>query len=217
MPTLITDLFAQDTALIQAHFALDAVQIEKFDHLGKLYHTWNARVNLISRKDLTHLYLRHILHSLAIAKLITFQPSASVLDLGTGGGLPGIPLAILFPNVQFTLIDSIAKKIEAVQKMKEALALDNVSTQTIRAEKLDEKYDFIVCRAVSSFANICKWTQGNIKKESTHQLPNGLLCFKGGDFYPALQTINMHYRTYAISQFYQDAFFATKHIVHLWN
>ena len=162
--------------LILKHFPeLSDVQKQQFKALQGLYEDWNLKINVISRKDIQSLYLKHVLHSLAIAKIISFEPGSSVLDVGTGGGFPGIPLAIVFPQTTFHLVDSIQKKIKVVSSISDALALENVSAEHCRAEQIDALYDFVVSRAVTSMPSFVKWVRKNIKKKSEHSLKNGIL------------------------------------------
>lgn len=209
--------YAHDVSLIQAYFTLTPLQLNKLHTLSELYTTWNQRLNLISRKDIQHLYIRHILHSLSIAKVISFMPGTQLLDLGTGGGFPGIPLAILFPHVHFTLADSIAKKIKAVEAIIQALKLDNVDTQHIRAEDLQETYHFVISRAVAPLHKLYQWTKGKIKTKSHHHLPNGLLYLKGGHLHDELTTLDLSYKIYHLNTFFKEPFFNTKTLVHLFH
>ena len=156
-------------------------QINQFAELKPLYDSWNQQINVISRTDMTHFYIRHVLHSLGIAKVLTFKPQTSVLDVGTGGGFPGIPLAIMFPETQFTLVDSVGKKIKVVQAIADALALDNVKAYHKRAEDLNGAFDFVVSRAVTRMERFVPWVQHKIKAKSKHSLSNGILYLKGGD------------------------------------
>ena len=190
---------------------LSPAQQAQFEQIGPLYRAWNAKLNLISRKDIEHLAIRHVLHSLSIARVVTFQPASRVLDVGTGGGFPGIPLAILFPQTQFYLIDSIGKKINAVQHIANALALHNVVTHQVRAEAVAEKFDFVLGRAVTKLDVFCSWVKDNLKQQSHHSIPNGILYLKGDD---PVQTAMPH-RVYALCDFFEDPFFATKQLVHL--
>lgn len=194
---------------------LDAMQMQQFDKLAALYSDWNQKINLISRKDMDHLYERHLLHSLGIAKVIAFQPDAKVLDLGTGGGLPGIPLAIMFPGTRFHLVDSIGKKINAVQAIADELALENVTTAHQRAEKVKGKYDFVVCRAVAPLRQLYLWTKDKIDKSSKHAIPNGLICLKGGDLKEEIKEMKRPCYEYALSDYFKEEFFATKKVVHV--
>ncbi len=203
-----------DISLIEKYFRLDALQKSRFRVMYDLYAEWNARINLISRKDMTHFYLRHVLHSLAIAKFIAFLPGARVLDAGTGGGFPGIPLAVMFPETHFHLLDSIGKKIRAVEDIARRLELDNVTTEQNRLEKHKEKYDFVVNRAVTALPRLVAWTRKNISPLHRHPLPNGLISLKGGDLseelkdFPRAQVI-------PISRWFEEDFFKTKKIVYL--
>ena len=156
-------------------------QIQQFEKLQGLYQDWNLKINVVSRKDIDELYLRHVLHSLAIAKVVQFKPGAKILDVGTGGGFPGIPLAILFPETQFHLVDSIGKKIKVVDEVVAGLGLENVKTTNGRAEELKDTYDFIVSRAVAQMETFVRWTRGRISKKQNHDLKNGILYLKGGD------------------------------------
>ncbi len=193
---------------------LTPIQIEQFTKLYDLYIDWNSKINVISRKDIDELYSRHVLHSLGIAKVIQFQPGASVLDVGTGGGFPGIPLAILFPETQFYLIDIIAKKIKVVQEVAKGLGLKNVKAEQKRAELVKEEFDFIVSRAVTNMPDFVKWTKDKTKKNSVHELKNGILYLKGGDLTEELAT----YKTvqlFDLPEFFDEEFFETKKVVYL--
>jgi 16S rRNA (guanine527-N7)-methyltransferase len=189
-------------------------QRNQFTQLQALYTEWNAKINVISRKDIDELYTRHILHSLGIAKIMEFQPGASVMDVGTGGGFPGIPLAILFPETQFYLIDVIGKKIKVVQEVAAALGLTNVKAAQMRAENVQEEFDFIVSRAVTNMPDFVKWVRGKVKKQSKHPLDNGILYLKGGDLTEELAVFQ---RTvlYNLSDYFEDPFFETKKVVYL--
>ena len=201
--------------LIIKHFPeLSDVQKQKFKALQGLYEDWNLKINVISRKDIQSLYLKHVLHSLAIAKIISFKPGSSVLDVGTGGGFPGIPLAIVFPQTKFHLVDSIQKKIKVVSSISDALALENVSAEHCRAEQIDALYDFVVSRAVTSMPSFVKWVRKNIKKKSVHSLKNGILYLKGGDLKAELQTFP-NAAIYNLKDYFSDPFFDTKKLVHL--
>jgi 16S rRNA (guanine527-N7)-methyltransferase len=160
---------------------INSVQKQQFTLLQELYQDWNLKINVVSRKDIEELYLRHVLHSLAIAKLISFNKGAQILDVGTGGGFPGIPLAILFPDTHFTLVDSIGKKIKVVNEVTKGLNLINITTKHMRVEDLNNQYDFIISRAVAHMNTFTHWTQGKVKKKSNHKLANGILYLKGGD------------------------------------
>jgi 16S rRNA (guanine527-N7)-methyltransferase len=189
-------------------------QIEQFQKLDFLYHDWNEKINVISRKDIDSLYTKHILHSLAIAKVNKFEPGTYVLDVGTGGGFPGIPLAILFPETRFFLIDIIAKKIKVVQAVAEALELKNVKAEQLRAENVKGDFDFIVSRAVTNMPDFVSWVKTKIKKQNKHELKNGILYLKGGDLTEELKDFPKA-TEYNISDFFEDEFFETKKVVHL--
>ena len=189
-------------------------QIEKFERLSALYQDWNLKINVVSRKDIDELYLRHVLHSLAIAKVIQFKKGAKILDVGTGGGFPGIPLAILFPESDFHLVDSIAKKLKVVDEVVEGLGLTNIKTTHSRVEVINDTYDFIVSRAVAAMPTFVHWVKGKTSKKQNHDLKNGILYLKGGDLAEELQI----YKTatiYNISDYYTEDFFDTKKLVHL--
>lgn len=189
-------------------------QIYKFKKLQELYEDWNLKINVVSRKDIDELYLRHVLHSLGIAKIIDFKDGSSILDVGTGGGFPGIPLAILFPECSFHLVDSIAKKLKVVNEVIEGLGLTNVKTTHSRVEAIDGTYDFIVSRAVAAMPTFVHWTKGKIAKEQKHDLKNGILYLKGGDLSEELKD----YKTttiYNLSDYFSEDFYETKKVVHL--
>ncbi|MFI0428216.1 16S rRNA (guanine(527)-N(7))-methyltransferase RsmG [Mariniflexile sp. HMF6888] len=189
-------------------------QISKFKQLEALYQDWNLKINVVSRKDIDELYLRHVLHSLGIAKVVKFKDGSKILDVGTGGGFPGIPLAILFPNCSFHLVDSIAKKLKVVDEVVEGLGLTNVKTTHSRVEEIDDTYDFIVSRAVAVMPTFVHWVKGKIAKQQNHELKNGILYLKGGDLAEELQD----YKTvtiYNLSDFYTEDFYETKKLVHL--
>lgn len=197
------------------HFPnLTEAQLQQFEKLASLYEEWNARINVISRKDIDELYVRHVLHSLGIAKIMEFNPGATVLDVGTGGGFPGIPLAILFPETNFYLIDVIAKKIKVVQEVANALGLQNVKAEQMRAENVKEEFDFIVSRAVTNMPDFVKWVKDKVKKKQGHELPNGILYLKGGDLAEELQDFPKA-ALYNLSDYFKDEFFETKKVVHL--
>lgn len=189
-------------------------QLEQFAKLKDLYQDWNAKINVVSRKDVEEIYERHVLHSLGIAKVQTFLPGANILDVGTGGGFPGIPLAILFPETNFHLVDSIGKKIKVVNEVKEGLGLKNVKTSNCRVEEVDEQFDFIVSRAVAIMPTFVHWVKGKIAKKSNHELKNGILYLKGGDLSEELSP----YKTatiYPLSAYFKEEFFETKKVVYL--
>jgi 16S rRNA (guanine527-N7)-methyltransferase len=189
-------------------------QVVQFQKLEELYQDWNAKINVISRKDIDELYVKHVLHSLAIAKIQKFEPGTYVLDVGTGGGFPGIPLAILFPETRFYLIDVILKKINVVKAVAEALELKNVKAEQMRAEHVKGDFDFIVSRAVTNMTDFVAWVKDKIKKTNKHELHNGIFYLKGGDLTEELQGFPKA-TEYAISEFFSNEFFETKKVVHL--
>ena len=189
-------------------------QKNKFGKLQDLYEDWNLKINVVSRKDIEELYLRHVLHSLGIARVQQFLPGASILDVGTGGGFPGIPLAILHPETNFHLVDSIGKKIKVVNEVVEGLGLKNVHTTNSRVEEVPGHYDFIVSRAVAAMPTFVHWTTGKIAKESKHELKNGILYLKGGDLSEELSTYQKAV-IYDLQEFFEEDFFETKKVVHL--
>lgn len=193
---------------------LTPIQIEQFQKLDALYHDWNQKINVISRKDIDALYTKHILHSLGIAKVMTFEPGTYVLDVGTGGGFPGIPLAILFPETRFYLIDVIAKKIKVVQAVAEGLELKNVKAEQMRAENVKGDFDFIVSRAVTNMPDFVSWVKTKIKKQQKHELKNGILYLKGGDLTEELKDFPKA-TEYNLADYFEDEFFETKKVVHL--
>lgn len=201
--------------LIQKYFPeLSDVQKQQFEVLQGVYEDWNSKINVISRKDIQALYLKHVLHSLAIAKVQKFKPNTQILDVGTGGGFPGIPLAILFPEAKFHLVDSIQKKVNVVSAVVQALKLKNVTASHLRAEAVEGRFDFVVSRAVTTMPNFVKWVKNKIKKEQNHSLSNGVLYLKGGDLSEELSS----YKTktvYDIAAFFEEDFFETKKVVHL--
>jgi 16S rRNA (guanine527-N7)-methyltransferase len=190
-------------------------KLDQFGRLGSLYEEWNSKINVISRKDIEQLYERHILHSLAIAKIIQFKPETTVLDVGTGGGFPGIPLAILFPETSFKLIDSIGKKIKVVSEVASALELKNVDAEHIRVEDLKQKYDFVVSRAVTAFPRFVDMVRTKVANQSNNDLPNGILYLKGGDFEEEISPFKQSVTVYNIQNFFSEDFFETKRLIHL--
>lgn len=190
-------------------------QYEQFEMLQTLYNEWNNKINVISRKDIDQLYERHILHSLAIAKVIQFTKNSHILDVGTGGGFPGIPLAIFFPACNFHLIDSIGKKIKVVQEISNSLGLQNVSSEQVRAEKIKDKYDFVVSRAVTAFPVFYNWVREKIKSQSKNSLKNGILYLKGGDLDEELKKFKSRITSYNISDYFTEPFFETKRVIYL--
>ena len=189
-------------------------QLHQFEKLQDLYQDWNSKINVISRKDIDELYTRHVLHSMGIAKVITFKPNTKILDVGTGGGFPGIPLAILFPEVDFYLIDIIGKKIKVVNEVATALGLKNVKAEQMRAENVKQDFDFIVSRAVTNMPDFVSWVSGKIKKTNSNDLSNGILYLKGGDLTDELKNFPKATQ-YNLSDFFKEDFFETKKVVHL--
>jgi 16S rRNA (guanine527-N7)-methyltransferase len=194
---------------------LSANQKEQFKKLFALYSDWNEKINVISRKDIENLYVNHVLHSLGIAKLVSFKPGASILDVGTGGGFPGIPLAILFPETNFHMVDSIGKKITVVKNVAEGLGLKNVRAEQIRAEQIKGEYDFIISRAVTRLKEFYGWINKKVKKQSQHDLYNGILYLKGGDLTEELAELKRPYQLTDLSQFFKEDFFETKKVVYV--
>lgn len=194
---------------------LTDLQKEQFRKLYPLYAEWNEKINVISRKDIENLYINHVLHSLGIAKVTRFNPGASVLDVGTGGGFPGIPLAILFPETRFHLVDSIGKKITVVKNVAGALGLKNVKAEQIRAEQIKGEYDFIVSRAVTRLKEFYGWIHKKAKKTSQHTLYNGILYLKGGDLDEELAELKKPYQLINLSEFFSEDFFETKKVVYV--
>ncbi|MCE7990606.1 MAG: 16S rRNA (guanine(527)-N(7))-methyltransferase RsmG [Roseivirga sp.] len=195
---------------------LSEQQIAQFSQLGELYGYWNERINVVSRKDIENLYEKHVLHSLAIAKVHRFGPESEILDVGTGGGFPGIPLAILFPDCKFHLVDSIGKKIKVVNEVAKAIGLENVKAQQIRAEEIKGSYDFIISRAVSRLSVFYPWIRRKIKPGRQFRLKNGLLYLKGGDLKAEIKESGLQrVRTFHISDFFQGEFFETKQVVYV--
>lgn len=204
--------------LIQKYFPEISVEkLQLFDSAGNLYKEWNEKINVISRKDMEFIEERHILHSLAIAKVFDFKAGTEVLDFGTGGGFPGIPLAIYFPEVRFTLIDSIGKKMSVVQAISNELKLDNVNTVVGRVEDLRNNFDFITCRAVGRMSKILPWVKKRLKTASQNENPNGFIFLKGGDLNEELSEIRYPFKRISISDYYTESFFETKEIIYLYN
>ena len=200
--------------IIGKYFDLTDKQIKQFEMLFPLYKEWNAKINVISRKNIDELYINHVLHSLGIAKIQEFLPNTQILDVGTGGGFPGIPLAIFFPETEFHLVDSIGKKLKVVNAVADAIGLKNIKTSHSRVEQIQNQYDFIVSRAVTQMPDFVKWVKGKIKKSSKHDFKNGILYLKGGDLSKELQK----YKTaqiYHLSNYFEEEFFKTKKVVYL--
>ena len=201
--------------LIQKYFPhLTDIQLKQFKALQGLYEDWNSQINVISRKDIEALYLRHVLHSLSIAKLIQFKSGAKILDIGTGGGFPGVPLAILFPEVTFHLVDSINKKLKVVNGVADSLGLENIYTTHARAESIQGHYDFIISRAVTNMTDFVGWIKNRVAKKSVHSIKNGILYLKGGDLAEELRPFTKATQ-YDLSTYFEEDFFETKKIVHL--
>ena len=193
---------------------LTKVQYEQFAQLDELYRFWNERINVISRKDIDNLYSHHVLHSLAIARCFEFKQQSSILDVGTGGGFPGIPLAIMFPKVQFCLIDAIEKKIKVVNEVVASLGLENVRAMQMRVENFPERFDYVVSRAVTSFPEFYKIARKSVSTICNNKLHNGIIYLKGGDFFEEMTGFKK-YKIFNISNFYTDEFFETKKIIYL--
>jgi len=206
----------QDLQLIFSYFPeLTEVQKGQLAKLLPLYREWNAKINVISRKDIDNLYVNHVLHSLGIARFISFKPGTDILDVGTGGGFPGIPLAIMFPESRFHLVDSIGKKITVVKNVAEGAGLVNIRAEQIRAEQVSEKYDFIVSRAVTRLKEFYRWVQGRVKKESNHSLDNGILYLKGGDLEEELAGLKKSHQVFELNTVFREEFFETKKVVYV--
>lgn len=205
--------------IIEKYFPeLTKEQLQRFAALDALYRDWNAKVNLISRKDIDHLYEHHVLHSLAIAKVLRFKPGAEILDVGTGGGFPGIPLAILMPEVHFHLIDGTLKKIKVVQDVIEQLGLENAKAQQIRAEELKGQYDFVVTRAVAELNLLRNWTSQRLyKSKESHSMPNGLIALKGGNIKSEIKALpkGEYTETFPVSDYFEEEYFKEKYLVYL--
>lgn len=207
---------AEGVALIQKYFPnLSEKQIEQFSQLGDLYKEWNDKINVVSRKDIEELYERHILHSLGIAKVMQFQSGSKILDVGTGGGFPGLPLAILFPECSFHLVDSIGKKIKVVEGVAEAIGLTNLTAEHTRAEKVNDKFDFVVSRAVTRLAPFMNWIRGKFLKENINELTNGVLYLKGGNLTEELMEVKYFTKEYELPHYFDEPFFETKKVVYV--
>lgn len=202
--------------IIQKYFPhLTALQAEQFAQLEVLYNDWNAKINVISRKDIQNLYEHHVLHSLGIAKVVNFKEGTTVMDLGTGGGFPGIPLAILFPNVQFHLVDSIGKKVKVANEVTTAIGLKNVKFSHARAEEIKEQYDFVVTRAVMPMVDLVKVARKNISKEQHNAVPNGIIALKGGELAGEIASMKNISTVWELSDFFDEEYFETKKVVHV--
>lgn len=200
---------------VKEHFSLTSLQIQQFTALGELYRDWNAKINVISRKDIDNLYPHHILHSLAIAKVLTFQPGTTLLDVGTGGGFPGIPLAILFPECQFTLIDSIGKKIRVASEIAKAIELTNVTCIQERAEEEKGKFDFVISRAVMPLPDLVKLIRKNVNHNHQNAMPNGLMVLKGGNLQGEIQPFQKYVEITDISKMFAGDWYKEKSVVYL--
>ncbi|WP_296697993.1 16S rRNA (guanine(527)-N(7))-methyltransferase RsmG [Algoriphagus sp.] len=202
--------------IIQSYFPnLSERQVEQFKKLEDLYSDWNSKINVISRKDMDQFYIHHVLHSLGISKVMQFQPGTKILDIGTGGGFPGIPLAILFPDTHFHLVDSIGKKITVVKDVVKQLKLTNVEAQQARAEELVRKYDFVVSRAVTRMINFYPWVKNKIRKEDINEYPNGILYLKGGEVDEEMEELGKSYVVYHLEDYFKEDFFETKKVVYM--
>ncbi|HXB40275.1 MAG TPA: 16S rRNA (guanine(527)-N(7))-methyltransferase RsmG [Bacteroidia bacterium] len=207
----------QGAEIIFSYFPdLSELQKKQFSQLYNLYKEWNEKINVVSRKDIEHLYVHHVLHSLGIAKVVSFKTGTKILDVGTGGGFPGIPLAIMFPECKFHLVDSIGKKITVVNGVAESLGLKNVNAQQIRAEELRVKYDFVVSRAVTDLSVFVKWVEEKFAKQTIfNELSNGILCLKGGDLTEELKPFKKEIAIFELKHFFKEEFFETKKVVYL--
>ena len=202
--------------IIQKYFTnLTGLQVEQFAQLEALYNDWNAKINVISRKDIQNLYEHHVLHSLGIAKVGNFRDETPVMDLGTGGGFPGIPLAILFPHVQFHLVDSVGKKVKVANEVATAIGLKNVKFSHARAEEIKEQYDFVVTRAVMPMVDLVKVARKNIKKEQHNAVPNGIIALKGGELNGEIASMKNIATVWELSDFFDEEYFKTKKVVHV--
>ncbi len=203
-------------SLLQSYFPdLTSDQQAKFSALQPLYEEWNAQINVISRKDMENFMMHHVLHSLGIAKVMRFKAGSEILDVGTGGGFPGIPLAILFPDVKFHLVDSIGKKIKVVNEVAAALKLENVKAEQKRAEELKGQYDFVVSRAVAQWSDLNRWTTKLIKRKGQNALPNGWLLLKGGELADEFRFVAKRMVEYPLSKYYKEEFFETKKVIYV--
>jgi 16S rRNA (guanine527-N7)-methyltransferase len=205
-----------ESSILTQYFPnLSKQQLDQFGQLKTLYAHWNEQINVISRKDIDNLLVNHVLHSLGIAKIMTFKSGASVLDVGTGGGFPGIPLAIMFPQTQFHLVDSIGKKIKVVNAVSEAIGLKNVKAEHIRAEDMKGKFDFVVSRAVTRMKEFYGWVDKKIKTSNQHALANGILYLKGGDLDEEMAELGKPFQTFSLSDYFKEDFFETKKVIYV--
>jgi len=202
--------------IITKYFTLTKEQEQKFAALKSVYTLWNGRINVISRKDMDKFYERHVLHSLAISKVIMFKEGTSIMDVGTGGGFPGIPLAILFPSCKFLLVDSIGKKINVVKAVVAEIGLTNVEAIQARAETIERKFDFIISRAVTDMSEFYKWTANKIKSKGFNGIPNGILYLKGGDISMELKQLKAYSEVFELKDFFEEEFFETKKLVFVY-
>ncbi|MFI3296872.1 MAG: 16S rRNA (guanine(527)-N(7))-methyltransferase RsmG [bacterium] len=202
--------------IIEKYFTqLTPKQVEQFSSLYDLYIDWNSKINVISRKDIENLYEKHVLHSLAVAKILRFADGTNIVDVGTGGGFPGVPLAIMFPNCHFHLVDSVGKKLKVAQGVADAIGLKNISTEHNRMENVKDKYDFVVSRAVMPLGDLVRLVRKNISKKQKNALPNGLICLKGGELENEIREFKNISTLYNISEFFEEEFFETKKGVYL--
>lgn len=202
--------------IVKKYFILDSQQERQYAALGEIYYSWNEKINVISRKDIGNLYERHILHSLVIAKVIQFKNGTKVLDAGTGGGFPGIPLAIIFPKADFFLVDSIGKKITVVKAVAEKIVLNNVHAIRSRIENVNGVFDFVVSRAVTELPEFYTWVKNKITKSGFNDLPNGIMYLKGGDFSDELKNIGKNYKIYKLDDYFEEEYFRTKKLIHIY-
>ncbi|WPP52181.1 16S rRNA (guanine(527)-N(7))-methyltransferase RsmG [Catalinimonas niigatensis] len=214
---MFTDTTVQEEfSKIATYFPqLSDQQLEQLEALYAVYNEWNAKINVISRKDIAHIYLHHVLHSLAIAKVTPINPGTDILDIGTGGGFPGIPLAIMFPKTQFYLVDSIGKKIKVVLAIAEALKLKNVRADHLRAEQVKGRFDFVVSRAVAPLKTLHQWSRQKVKAKSQHDLYNGLICLKGGNLDQELNELELNYALYPIEDYFKEDYFKEKSVLYV--
>ena len=203
--------------IVYKYFTLTENQKRKIDSMKSIYAKWNDKVNLISRKDFDNFYEKHVLHSLSICKIISFKSDTKIMDLGTGGGFPGVPLAIMHPNVNFHLVDSISKKTKVLSSIVQELDLSNVIVLNKRAEDIDDSFDFIVTRAVAKLDQLNLWSKNKISTQSNNSIKNGLICLKGGDLSSELSKFNHRVSEYIISDFFKEEFFLNKKIIHFLN